>query len=104
MSGPELVSKYLKPTESGEDNPWITSACPLPGPRPSVGRDAHPDTSDGRRTRNPRSYRLAAQIRVIPPTGRRRSVHIWDSEDALPRRPTCQATASGSQLPHLAHL
>ena len=30
MSSPELVSKYLKPTESGEDNPWIMGERPCP--------------------------------------------------------------------------
>jgi uncharacterized protein len=31
ISGPELVSKYLKPTESGEDNPWVMRerTCPF---------------------------------------------------------------------------
>jgi uncharacterized protein len=28
MSGPELVSTYLKPTESGEDTPWIMGERP----------------------------------------------------------------------------
>jgi len=75
------------------------SACPLPGRQQSVNRGSHRHNSEGRCTRNTRSYFLVSQNRVFPPTGHQRLVHIWDSDGFWRCLPTCPPTSCSPRQP-----